>query len=156
MLFENATDIPVEPLLQFCFSTVILLQLTIMICPAPGKIVSSETFFRKIIGLGFGRKQFLDKSYEGTLAYLGCMGLCGFVVLTILEISPIILIFSVLMRGAIFLIIMIGWILFFFPPISLNSLAKKTGAESYFNVGKYLLVILMAIFSAFQIIKGAN
>ena len=70
--------------------------ITIMIFPR--EIAFSATIFlifggisRKIIGLGFGRYKFLNKSLEGTLAYLGCMGLCGFVLLTLLEISPIVL-----------------------------------------------------------------
>ena len=64
----------------------------------PREIAFSATVFlifgdisRKIISLGFGRYKFLNKTIEGILAYLGCMGLCGFVLLTILEISPIVL-----------------------------------------------------------------
>ncbi|MFX0010162.1 MAG: glycerol-3-phosphate acyltransferase [Candidatus Hermodarchaeota archaeon] len=48
--------------------------------------------FGKIFGLGFGRHKLLNKTIEGTLAYFGCMGLCGYVLFTILNISPIILI----------------------------------------------------------------
>lgn len=48
--------------------------------------------FGKIFGLGFGRHKILNKTIEGTLAYFGCMGLCGYVLFTILNLSPIILI----------------------------------------------------------------
>jgi glycerol-3-phosphate acyltransferase PlsY len=48
--------------------------------------------FGKIFGLGFGRHKLLNKTIEGTLAYSGCMALCGYVLFTILSIPPIILI----------------------------------------------------------------
>ena len=48
--------------------------------------------FSKVFGLGFGRQKILNKTIQGTLAYVGCMGLCGYVLFTFLEISPIVLI----------------------------------------------------------------
>ncbi len=50
--------------------------------------------FSKVIGLVFGRHKILDKTIEGTLAYGGCMALCGYILFTVLNISPIILIFG--------------------------------------------------------------
>ncbi|MCJ7650512.1 MAG: glycerol-3-phosphate acyltransferase, partial [Candidatus Lokiarchaeota archaeon] len=50
--------------------------------------------FGKVFGLGFGRHRLLNKTVEGTLAYAGCMCLCGYVLYTLLGISPIILIFG--------------------------------------------------------------
>jgi dolichol kinase len=50
--------------------------------------------FSKVIGLVFGRHKILDKTIEGTLAYGGCMALCGYILFAILNISPIILIFG--------------------------------------------------------------
>ncbi|MHA1823369.1 MAG: hypothetical protein ACTSXM_05865, partial [Promethearchaeota archaeon] len=50
--------------------------------------------FRKIFGLGFGHRKLLDKTVEGTLAYVGCVCLCGYLLYTLLGISPVILIFG--------------------------------------------------------------
>jgi acyl phosphate:glycerol-3-phosphate acyltransferase len=50
--------------------------------------------FSKVLGLIFGRHKILDKTIEGTLAYGGSMALCGYILFTILNISPIILIFG--------------------------------------------------------------
>jgi glycerol-3-phosphate acyltransferase PlsY len=50
--------------------------------------------FSKVLGLVFGRHKILDKTIEGTFAYGGCMALCGYILYTILNISPIILIFG--------------------------------------------------------------
>ena len=50
--------------------------------------------FSKVFGLVFGRHKILDKTIEGTLSYGGCMALCGYILYTILNISPIILIFG--------------------------------------------------------------
>jgi dolichol kinase len=48
--------------------------------------------FGKIFGLGFGKHKLLNKTIEGTLAYAGCMCLCGYILFTLLDIHPIILI----------------------------------------------------------------
>ena len=48
--------------------------------------------FGKVFGLGFGCHKILNKTVEGTLAYFGCTCLCGYVLYTILNISPILLI----------------------------------------------------------------
>ena len=48
--------------------------------------------FGKVFGMGFGRHMILNKTVEGTLAYLGSMFLCGYVMYTILDISLIVLI----------------------------------------------------------------
>ncbi|MHA1670747.1 MAG: glycerol-3-phosphate acyltransferase [Promethearchaeota archaeon] len=48
--------------------------------------------FRKILGLGFGRHNLLDKTVEGILAYTGCACLCVYLLYTLLAISPVILI----------------------------------------------------------------
>ena len=50
--------------------------------------------FSKVLGLVFGRHKILNKTIEGTLAYGGCTALCGYILYTILSISPIILIFG--------------------------------------------------------------
>ena len=50
--------------------------------------------FSKVLGLVFGRHRILDKTIEGTLAYGGCMALCAYILYTLLNVSPIILIFG--------------------------------------------------------------
>jgi glycerol-3-phosphate acyltransferase PlsY len=47
--------------------------------------------FSKIFGLAFGRHKIFQKTLEGTLAYLGCVLICGFVLYNILEINLYIL-----------------------------------------------------------------
>lgn len=42
--------------------------------------------FSKIFGLAFGRHKIFQKTLEGTLAYFGCVLICGFVLYTILDI----------------------------------------------------------------------
>lgn len=96
---ENVSLYRKDEIKRFSAITRFIVTFFITILIFPREIAFTATvflifgdIFRKIIGLGFGRNQFLEKSYEGTLAYLGCMGLCGFVLLTLLEISPIVLI----------------------------------------------------------------
>ncbi len=48
--------------------------------------------FSKIFGLAFGRHKIFQKTLEGTLAYFGCVLICGFVLYNILDIPLFILI----------------------------------------------------------------
>jgi len=48
--------------------------------------------FSKIFGLAFGKHKIFQKTLEGTLAYLGCMFICGFVLYNVLGIPILILI----------------------------------------------------------------
>ncbi|NVM16101.1 MAG: glycerol-3-phosphate acyltransferase [Candidatus Lokiarchaeota archaeon] len=48
--------------------------------------------FSKIFGLAFGRHKIFQKTLEGSLAYLGCVLICGFVLYNILDIPLFILI----------------------------------------------------------------
>ncbi|MBY9008693.1 MAG: glycerol-3-phosphate acyltransferase [Candidatus Lokiarchaeota archaeon] len=48
--------------------------------------------FSKIFGLAFGRHKIFQKTLEGTLAYFGCVLICGFVLYNILEINLFIII----------------------------------------------------------------
>jgi glycerol-3-phosphate acyltransferase PlsY len=48
--------------------------------------------FSKIFGLAFGRHKIFDKTLEGTLAYFGCVLICGFILYNILEIHLLVLI----------------------------------------------------------------
>jgi len=48
--------------------------------------------FSKIFGLAFGRHKIFQKTLEGTLAYFGCVLICGFVLYNILDIHLFIII----------------------------------------------------------------
>jgi len=48
--------------------------------------------FSKIFGLAFGRHKIFQKTLEGTLAYFGCMFICGYILYTTLNIPLFILI----------------------------------------------------------------
>jgi len=48
--------------------------------------------FGKFFGLAFGKHKILDKTLEGSLAYLGVMLICGYLLYELLEINPIVLI----------------------------------------------------------------
>jgi len=96
---ENVSLYRKDEIKRFSEISIFIVAFFITILIFPREIAFSATVFlifgdivRKIIGLGFGRNKFLKKTIEGTLAYLGCIGLCGFVLLTLLEISPIVLI----------------------------------------------------------------
>ncbi|MHA2121092.1 MAG: hypothetical protein ACW990_07805, partial [Promethearchaeota archaeon] len=52
--------------------------------------------FAKIFGLAYGRHKFLDKSIEGTLAYIGVIIMCCYILFTSLEISlPVLIVGAV-------------------------------------------------------------
>ena len=74
------------------FITVLVFPREIAFCATTFLIFGD--IFGKVFGLGFGRHKLLNKTVEGTLAYAGCMCLCGYVLYTLLGISPIILIFG--------------------------------------------------------------
>jgi len=48
--------------------------------------------FGKFFGLAFGKHKILDKTLEGSLAYLGVMLICGYLLYELLDINPIVLI----------------------------------------------------------------
>jgi glycerol-3-phosphate acyltransferase PlsY len=87
---------------KFSSISIYLVAFFIIVLVFPREIAFSSAIFlifgdifAKIIGLGFGRQKLLNKTIEGTLAYFGCTCLCGYVLYTVLNISPIILLFGV-------------------------------------------------------------
>ena len=84
---------------RFSSMTVFLVAffITILVFP-PAIAITASTFlifgdtFGKIFGLAFGKHKILNKTVEGTLAYYGCMMICGYVLYTLLDISPLVLI----------------------------------------------------------------
>ncbi|MFX0073974.1 MAG: glycerol-3-phosphate acyltransferase [Candidatus Hermodarchaeota archaeon] len=52
--------------------------------------------FSKIFGLAYGKHKIFQKSLEGTLAYLGCTLICGFVLYNILGVPILILLIGVI------------------------------------------------------------
>jgi len=85
----------------FSSMTIFLTAFFITILVFPKEIaIAASTFlifgdtFGKIFGLAFGRHKILNKTVEGTLAYFGCILICSYVLYTLLDISPYILIFG--------------------------------------------------------------
>lgn len=90
-----------DEIMKFSSNSIYMVAFFITVLVFPREIAFSATIFLifgdifgKIFGLGFGHHKLLDKTVEGTLAYVGCMCLCGYVLYTILGISPVILIFG--------------------------------------------------------------
>ncbi|MBY9004749.1 MAG: glycerol-3-phosphate acyltransferase [Candidatus Lokiarchaeota archaeon] len=85
----------------FSSMTIFLTSFFITILVFPKEIaIAASTFlifgdtFGKIFGLAFGKHKILNKTVEGTLAYFGCIMICSYVLYTLLDISPYILIFG--------------------------------------------------------------
>ena len=84
---------------KFSSITVYLIayMITLVIFPKNIAIVATVFLifgdtFGKFFGLGFGKHKILDKTIEGSLAYLGVVLICGYLLYEILDISPIVLI----------------------------------------------------------------
>jgi glycerol-3-phosphate acyltransferase PlsY len=71
------------------FISILLFEKTIAITALTFLIFGD--IFSKIFGLAFGRHKIFHKTLEGTLAYFGCVLICGFVLYNILEINLYIL-----------------------------------------------------------------
>ena len=85
----------------FSSMTIFLTAFFVTILVFPKEIaIAATTFlifgdtFGKIFGLAFGKHKILNKTVEGTLAYFGCILICSYVLYTLLDISPYILIFG--------------------------------------------------------------
>ena len=74
------------------FITILLFPIEIAIT-ASTFLIFGDTF-GKIFGLCYGKHKILNKTLEGTLAYFGCIMICSFVLYTLLDISPYVLIFG--------------------------------------------------------------
>ena len=72
------------------FITILLFEQNIAITALTFLIFGD--IFSKIFGLAFGKHKIFQKTLEGTLAYFGCMFICGLVLYNILDIPLIILI----------------------------------------------------------------
>jgi len=85
----------------FSSMTIFLVAFFITILVFPQEIaIAASTFlifgdtFGKIFGLAFGKHKILNKTLEGSLAYLGGILICSYVLYTLLDISPYVLIFG--------------------------------------------------------------
>ena len=83
----------------FSSMTIFITAFFITILVFPKEIaIAASTFlifgdtFGKIFGLAFGKHKILNKTVEGTLAYFGCILICGYVLYTLLDISLVVLI----------------------------------------------------------------
>lgn len=74
------------------FLTILLFPQNIAIIACTFTIFAD--IFGKIFGLAFGRRKILNKTIEGTLAYFGCILICSYVLATLLNVSPFVLIFG--------------------------------------------------------------
>jgi hypothetical protein len=61
-----------------------------------------------------------------------------------------VMILSFAVRTTRFLITAAIWLLAFAPAQALNAIAKRTGAENYIKVGKYILLVILSIYAIFQ------
>lgn len=43
------------------------------------------------------------------------------------------------------------WLVVFAPPLALDVLAKRTGAETFINVGKYLTLVVLSVYAIMQV-----
>lgn len=62
-----------------------------------------------------------------------------------ITIIPILCITAILIRSFAYLMLIIIWTVFFGPSKFLHAIACRTGAEGYFNIGKYILLIMGSI-----------
>jgi len=60
--------------------------------------------------------------------------------------ATVTLVLSLMTRGAWFLSGGILWLLIFAPALALDALAKRTGAENFIKVGKYVVLAIMSIY----------
>ncbi len=72
------------------FISILLFEKTIAIASLVFLIFGD--IFGKIFGLAFGKHKIYDKTVEGTLAYLGCVLICGYFLFFLLDIPLLILI----------------------------------------------------------------
>lgn len=72
------------------FITILLFEIEIAFAALTFLIFGD--IFSKIFGLSFGRHKIFKKTVEGTLAYIGCALICGYIIYTVLEIPLILLI----------------------------------------------------------------
>lgn len=72
------------------FITILLFEMEIAFAALTFLIFGD--IFSKIFGLSFGRHKIFKKTVEGTLAYIGCALICGYIIYTVLEIPLILLI----------------------------------------------------------------
>jgi hypothetical protein len=72
-------------------------------------------------------------------------------VLTVVALAAVILLIASLLTRTVVLILGCAvWIIVFAPAQVLNALARRTGAESFINAGKYLLLVILSIYAVIQ------
>jgi MFS family permease len=77
-------------------------------------------------------------------------------VVAVMITMPLVLVSSLLLRGGLlFLGITVG-VAIYVPPIMLHEIARRTGSEHFFRVGKYVVLLLTTILALVQMLLGAD
>jgi len=67
--------------------------------------------------------------------------------------APIVFLCSIILRGSILIIGITGGSCLFLLPITLKAIASKTGTAHYFKVGKYIILVVMTIFTVIKFLE---
>ncbi|MHA1913209.1 MAG: glycerol-3-phosphate acyltransferase [Promethearchaeota archaeon] len=101
-IFRKGEEKKLSSMTIFLFSTFIMIFVfgqmlsSIVIAVTTLLFLVFGDMFAKIFGLAYGRHKFLDKSIEGTLAYIGVIIMCCYILFTSLEISlPVLIVGAV-------------------------------------------------------------
>ena len=109
--------------------------------PLESKILRySAALPRSVIEWALARK---GGSAEGAVALFAISGLVGGII------SSVLISISVSVRAILGVLVMLAWIVFFLPVEVLEAIKQRTGADSFVNVGKYILLVLGALLARF-------
>ena len=93
VIFRKGEEQKFSSMTIFLISTfIIILLFEIEIAITSLIFLTFGDMFSKIFGLAFGQHKYLDKSLEGTLAYIGVVVISGYFIYNIIEINLLILI----------------------------------------------------------------
>ncbi|MHA2183405.1 MAG: hypothetical protein ACXAAI_00290, partial [Promethearchaeota archaeon] len=101
-IFRKGEEKKLSSMTIFLFSTFIMIFVFGQMLSSVEIAVTTLVFlvfgdmFAKIFGLAYGRHKFLDKSLEGTLAYIGVIIMCCYILFTSLDIPlPVLIVGAV-------------------------------------------------------------
>jgi hypothetical protein len=63
---------------------------------------------------------------------------------------PFVLVSSLILRGGLLILGVTAGAIIYVPPIVLDAIAKRTGAEHFFRVGKYVILVLTTVLALVQ------
>ncbi|UCD02461.1 MAG: glycerol-3-phosphate acyltransferase [Promethearchaeota archaeon] len=92
-IFRKGEEKKFSSMTIFLISTfIVILIFEIEIAITALVFLTFGDMYSKIFGLAYGRHKLFDKTIEGTLAYIGCVITCGYIIFTAMDISLIVLI----------------------------------------------------------------